>query len=96
MEQQNYEIDTTKIIFHFPIINSPNIIVCARNSERRNYRLHLTQKHLVGANVFLQGTAIGAATNIEGEYSIKPIPEGSYTVKVSYLGYKATTCGRGN
>jgi hypothetical protein len=42
----------------------------------------LTQKHLVGANVFLLGTAIGSATNIEGEYSIKPIPEGPYSVKV--------------
>ena len=48
----------------------------------------LTQKHLVGANVFLLGTAMGSATNIEGVYSIKPIPEGTYTVKVSYLGYK--------
>ena len=49
----------------------------------------LTQKPLVGANVFLTKTAIGAATNIEGRYTIKLIPEGSYTVKVSYLGYKA-------
>jgi TonB-dependent receptor len=49
----------------------------------------LTQKGLVGANVFLLGTAIGSATNIEGEYTIRPIPEGTYTVKVSYLGYKS-------
>jgi TonB-dependent receptor len=48
----------------------------------------LTQKALVGANVFLSGTAIGSATNIEGEYTVKPIPEGTYTVKVSYIGYK--------
>lgn len=50
----------------------------------------LTQKPLIGANVFFLGTAIGGATNIEGEYSIKAIPEGKYTAKVSYLGYKST------
>lgn len=50
----------------------------------------LTSKPLVGANVFLVGTAMGAATNIDGEYLVKPIPEGKYSVKVSYLGYKST------
>jgi len=50
----------------------------------------LTHQPLVGANIFLLGTAMGGSSNIEGEYSIKPIPDGTYTVKVSYLGYKAT------
>ncbi|NWF88657.1 MAG: TonB-dependent receptor [Ignavibacteriaceae bacterium] len=50
----------------------------------------LTSKPLVGANVFLVGTAMGAATDIEGTYSVKSIPEGKYSVKVSYLGYKST------
>lgn len=49
----------------------------------------LTKKPLIGANVFLVGTAIGAATNIEGEFSIKNIPEGNYSFKVSYIGYKS-------
>jgi len=50
----------------------------------------LSRKPLVGANVFLLGTALGSATNIEGEYLIKPISEGTYTVKISYLGYKSS------
>ncbi len=28
-----------------------------------------------------------ATTNIDGEYAIKPIPSGTYTIKVSYIGY---------
>lgn len=48
----------------------------------------LTKSELIGANLFLQGTSIGAATNIEGKYAITSIPAGSYTVKVSYIGYK--------
>lgn len=49
----------------------------------------LSAKPLIGANVFLLGTSLGSAANIEGEYSIHPIPEGTYTLKVSYIGYKA-------
>ena len=42
---------------------------------------------LPGANVFLQGTNIGAATNIRGEYVILNIPPGPYTLSVKYIGY---------
>lgn len=48
----------------------------------------LTNNTLVGANVFLLGTALGSATNIEGEYIIRPVPEGTYTLRISYIGYK--------
>jgi len=47
-----------------------------------------TNKPLVGANVYLLGTALGGATDLEGGYRILRIPEGSYTVRVSYIGYK--------
>lgn len=60
----------------------------AQGTIRGSIADSVSKKPLVGANVFLLGTAIGAATNIEGEYSITSIPEGSYTVKVSYLGYR--------
>lgn len=49
----------------------------------------LTNNELIGANVFLVGTSLGAATNIEGKYTINSISEGKYIVKVSYIGYKA-------
>ncbi len=53
----------------------------------------LTSKPLVGANVFLIGTSLGNATNLEGEYSITTIPAGAYNVKISYIGYKSKTVG---
>ena len=49
----------------------------------------ITQKPLIGANVFLMGTSLGAATDIEGRYSISNIPQDKYIVKISYIGYKA-------
>ena len=30
----------------------------------------------------------GGITNFEGKYTIKPIPAGTYTVKVEYVGYQ--------
>jgi iron complex outermembrane recepter protein len=44
---------------------------------------------VIGANVFLKGTTIGAATNSEGKYSIENIPTGNYTLTISALGYKS-------
>ncbi len=42
---------------------------------------------LIGVNVFLKGTALGGVTNIEGKYKVVRIPQGTYTVRISYLGY---------
>jgi hypothetical protein len=47
----------------------------------------LNNNELIGANVFLVGTSLGSATNIEGRYMITSISEGKYIVKVSYIGY---------
>ncbi len=47
----------------------------------------LTSRTLVGANVFLVGTALGSATDIEGSYRIESVPAGSYKLRVSYIGY---------
>ena len=47
----------------------------------------VTGKSLVGANVYLDGTALGSATNLEGEYRIVNIPPGPYEVKITYIGY---------
>ena len=44
---------------------------------------------LVGANVYVVGTSLGAATNDEGSFIITNITPGSYKIKVSYIGYKA-------
>lgn len=43
---------------------------------------------LVGVNVFLQGTALGTATDIEGKFVIENISPGEYNLEVSYIGYE--------
>ncbi|MDE3059333.1 MAG: carboxypeptidase-like regulatory domain-containing protein, partial [Bacteroidota bacterium] len=48
----------------------------------------LTHEKLVGINVFVEGTSLGGATNIEGEYKIAGIPERAVNIKVSCVGYE--------
>lgn len=43
---------------------------------------------LPGANVVIKELQKGAATNVDGIYSIKNIPAGTYTVSTSFLGFK--------
>lgn len=47
-----------------------------------------TGEPLVGANVIVEGTSLGAATDINGEFTIIKIPSGKYSIAVSYLGYQ--------
>ena len=42
---------------------------------------------LVGANVVLVGTTQGAVTDTRGKYVILDVSPGSYTVRISYVGY---------
>lgn len=46
-------------------------------------------EELIGANVFIVNTKLGASTDIDGRYDIKRILEGTYDIRVSFLGYEA-------
>jgi len=47
-----------------------------------------TGDFLPGANVMLRGTAIGITSDLNGVYRILNVPEGEYTLVVSYVGYQ--------
>jgi hypothetical protein len=46
-----------------------------------------TKEALVGANVSLEGTTLGGATDINGEFTVLNIPAGLYTVRATFVGY---------
>lgn len=46
-----------------------------------------TGEPVIFTNVILKGTTTGAATDVNGYYSISKVPVGSYTLLVTYLGY---------
>ena len=50
----------------------------------------VSKKPLIGANVIIDGTDLGAATDADGKYKIESINPGDYSVWVSYMGYKTS------
>ncbi len=69
-----------------PLVLLP-IVAFSQASIRGSVTDQTTNEPLVGAHVFVQGTAIGTATDREGKYVLTGVPAGSYQLKVSYIGY---------
>ena len=46
---------------------------------------------LIGCNIVVKGTSLGAATDIKGEYFILNIPPGKYDLTASMIGYGTVT-----
>ncbi len=72
-------------------ILSSTLFLSLENVGAQAYTLSGTIKDqegnaLTGASVSVKGSTMGAATNLEGEYEIRGLYKGEYTVVVSYLG----------
>lgn len=50
-----------------------------------------TGETLIGANVAVEGTTLGTATDLDGRYAIPGVPAGAQTIRISYTGYQTTT-----
>ncbi|MBU1098402.1 MAG: TonB-dependent receptor [Bacteroidetes bacterium] len=46
-----------------------------------------TNEPLIGANILIEGTTMGASTDIDGNYYIINIPPGVYNLRASMIGY---------
>ncbi len=46
---------------------------------------------LPGANIVVDGTSLGAAADLNGEYVILNVPVGGYSLKASFIGYRTVT-----
>ena len=80
----------TKILFLFIIVS---LLVPVVNAQTGVGKLSgkitdaATREELIGANILLVGTQSGAASDVNGDYFILNITPGTYSVKVSYVGY---------
>lgn len=50
-----------------------------------------TGEPLIGANIILENTSLGSATDLNGKYLIPNIPAGTYNIRFSYVGYFSRT-----
>ncbi len=48
-----------------------------------------SKEALPGVNIIIEGTMMGAATDLEGEYLILNVPAGIYTLKATMIGYNS-------
>ena len=64
-----------------------SVLVFAQNTISGTVTDATTGDALPGANVVVEGTNMGAAASSDGSYSISNVPDGSYTVKASVIGY---------
>ena len=70
------------------IFASSSSLFAANSVLEGNVKDAKTGEPLIGANVMLMGTGMGAATNANGNYIIRNVLPGSYTARASYIGYK--------
>src|SRR5262245_15132338 len=67
-------------------------LVLAQDGKMRGRILDReSNEPLIGASVVVDGTTLGASTDINGDYIVLSVPPGAYTVKVSYIGYQTLT-----
>ena len=50
-----------------------------------------TKEPLIGANVIIVNTSMGAATNTDGYFEIRAVPLGTYSVRALVIGYSPVT-----
>ena len=50
-----------------------------------------TNEPLIGASVLIEGTTNGAAADLDGNFAIHNVAEGTYTLVVSYVSYASVT-----
>lgn len=47
-----------------------------------------SQEPLIGATVTVEGTTVGATTDVEGRYTLRDVPTGVQALRTRYIGYK--------
>ena len=78
------------------LLMSALVLMCFANAFAANGKVAGTIKDkksgepLIGCNVVLEGTMMGAATDLEGRYTILNVPPGTYTLSVTLVGYAPT------
>jgi hypothetical protein len=74
-------------LFFLTIALLPGLVLAQNGKVRGKAADRETGEALIGATIAIEGTTLGASTDINGEYVILNVPPGGYTVRASYVGY---------
>lgn len=75
----------------FSLLLLPTIMLAQTGKIKGKVTDLTSGEPLIGANVLVVGTSLGAATDVKGEYAIFNLQAGVYEVKASYIGYQTIT-----
>lgn len=79
-----------KLNFTVALISFSTILLAQTGTIRGFLYDKETGEPLIFTNVILKGTTKGAATDVNGYFSITKVPVGSQTLVVSFIGYETT------
>lgn len=82
-----FKIFQTTLLGFFMMLNFSFIGFAANGSLEGTVIDKKSRETLVGAQVMLEGTTIGAVTNFDGHFVIENIKPGTYNVRVTYISY---------
>jgi outer membrane receptor for ferrienterochelin and colicin len=80
-----------KSIYVFLLLTITSFSVLAQDGGtiRGTIKDSKTKEDIIGATILVQGINKGAATDINGFFSFGKLPAGSYSLKVSFVGYES-------
>ncbi|MHC1737622.1 MAG: TonB-dependent receptor [Ignavibacteriaceae bacterium] len=82
----NFKLITTILLLFLILVKSPLAqsggLIKGKITDASN------NEELIGANILLLNTTIGASTDMEGNFLIRNIPAGTYSIRVSYISYQ--------
>ncbi len=70
-------------IFYFPLV----IFAGTTGKIAGLIRDKANSEPLIGVNILINGTMLGATSDLDGEFFILNIPPGNYTIEAQYIGY---------
>ena len=77
-----------KMKFSMLFVIGNTIALCSNSSIQGFIEDSDNKEPLIGANIILEGTLLGAASDVDGHYIITDIPTGNYTLRTMFIGYE--------
>ncbi|HDP98031.1 MAG TPA: TonB-dependent receptor [bacterium] len=78
----------TLLIISFSLVSSPPLSGGNTGKIIGKATSQDSGEPLIAANIYIVGTTLGAATDINGSYFINNVPPGTFTVRATMMGYK--------
>ena len=88
MTNRNSYLTNTLLTLVCTVFLASNLIAQTSGKVRGTVTDEATGEALIGANVLIDGTGLGAATDENGEYFILNVSPGAYTMRAEIIGYQ--------